>query len=153
MKKMKSITMNEFYYKYTGEPKDYLRTGDILHFRQQTLLDRPNLFAWIVDYFHADRIASETPFFSHLCSTDYCRAENPAVDLEAALKWLNELYPGLEQIDVDRRNAFNGCPLSIFGKREDFNKIKADFDNMMDELRKKHPEALISCRFNWDWRG
>ena len=54
MKKIQSIKLNERFFKYTGNTQiDYLEPGDIIRLRQMTLLDRPNLFAWKIDYFRS----------------------------------------------------------------------------------------------------
>ena len=151
MKKSKAVTINERFFKYTGEPVDYLNTGDILRLRQISPLDRPNLYAWRLDYFHAKNIGHECINFSKLCSTDYDRGDSPITDFDSALKWVNEMYHGLEQIYASWPGANGG--LTIFGNRTDFNRIQDDFKDMMDEFRKKHPEALISHCFDWSWLG
>ena len=152
MKKMKVINLNERFFKYTGNTQvDYLEPGDIIRLRQMTLLDRPNLFAWKIDYFHAKNIGKQNVFFSHLCSTDYVKAETPDADWELALKWAKDLYHNLEQIDIKRPGTLGG--LSIFGKKDDFDQIENEFEELINEFRKKHPEALISNKFNWDWIG
>ena len=142
-KKMKTATYAEKFFKYTGESHDGFKVGDILRFRQILNLDC-NRFYWSIDAFRPGNY-----FFRHHISTEYSdRNVNPTDDLNNALSWINDLYPGLEEIQVDRNT-----PLTIFGKKEYFENIKSEFDTMMDEFKKRHPEAVISVNFDWNWVG
>ena len=152
MKKKKAVTINEKFFKYTGKPKDYLEAGDVDRLRQISPLDYPNVYSWRVDYISHKRITGENPHFNSLCSTDYERGagDNPADDWNEALKWINKLYNDLEEI-----NEYSSCasPLTIFGKMDKIEVARTDFDNMMDDFRKKHPEVLIGVNFDWNWIG
>jgi len=149
MKKPKSITSNEKFFRFTGTPVDGFHVGDILRLRQILNLNYDR-YHWRIDRFsveYADK--QQNACFSDFSSTEYSPAGKTSVeDWNDALEWINNLYPGLEPIEVSHSMW---SPLTIFGKHEDFDKINDEFTDMIKEFKKKHPEANIYVGFDWNW--